>query len=176
MVFWFGLMLYAPVNSYCHVWMVSSLNHTFFLGKLDEAFNPYYMHILSLVTDNNPSWMSGREENGRRNYLMINLHVSMGLGRDQTRNPWICSQTRYWLRYLARQYVISETSIFSLGHNYFCASCFVKFLLFRKNTIHFFYSKTRIVRESDYSPNSAIFMLFQGLVSIKISTNINHGP
>ena len=39
---------------------------------------------------------------------MINLHESMGLGRDRTRDPWICSQTRiccqtrYRLRYAAR--------------------------------------------------------------------------
>ena len=36
---------------------------------------------------------------------MINLHKSMVPGRDQTRDPWICSQTRicnqtrYRLRY-----------------------------------------------------------------------------
>ena len=39
---------------------------------------------------------------------MINLHESMGPGRDQTRDPWICShiricyQTRYRLRHAAR--------------------------------------------------------------------------
>ena len=39
---------------------------------------------------------------------MINLHESMGPGRDRTRDPWICSQTRicsqthYRLRYAAR--------------------------------------------------------------------------
>ena len=27
----------------------------FFLGKLEQAINQYYVHILSLVTDNNPS-------------------------------------------------------------------------------------------------------------------------
>ena len=38
---------------------------------------------------------------------MINLHESMGPGRDRTRDPWICSQTRiccqtrYRLRYAA---------------------------------------------------------------------------
>ena len=31
----FGLMLYIQVISYGHVGMVSSQNHTFFLGKLD---------------------------------------------------------------------------------------------------------------------------------------------
>ena len=39
---------------------------------------------------------------------MISLHKSMGPGRDRTRDPWICSQTRiccqtrYRLRYAAR--------------------------------------------------------------------------
>ena len=38
---------------------------------------------------------SGREqeENDGRNYFMINLHKVMGPGRNQTRDPWICSQT-----------------------------------------------------------------------------------
>ena len=35
-------------------------------------------HILLLVTDNNPSRISWREENYRRNYFMINLHESKG--------------------------------------------------------------------------------------------------
>ena len=60
------------------------------------------MHILSLVTDNSPSWIRGSKENGRRNYFMINLRESMGLGWDQTRDPWICIQTRCQLRYAAR--------------------------------------------------------------------------
>ena len=48
------------------------------------------------------------EEIDRRNYFMINLHESIGPGRDRTRDPWICSQTsfcnqtRYLLRYAAR--------------------------------------------------------------------------
>ena len=44
---------------------------------------------------------------------MINLHESMGQGRDCTRGPWICSQTRiccqtlYRLRYTAQyQYTV----------------------------------------------------------------------
>ena len=53
-----------------------------------------------------------REENDRRNYFMINLHESMGPGRDRTRDPWFCSQTRiccqtrYRLRYAARCRII----------------------------------------------------------------------
>ena len=45
----------SQVNSYGHGEMVSSPNHSFFLGKLEQAFNQYFVHILSLVTDNNPS-------------------------------------------------------------------------------------------------------------------------
>ena len=51
---------------------------------------------------------SWREENGRRNCFMINLQESMGPGQVRTRNRWICnqtricSQTRYWLPYVAR--------------------------------------------------------------------------
>ena len=51
----FGLVLYVLVNSYGHVRTVSSPNHIFILGKLDLAVNQYFVHILSLVTDNNPS-------------------------------------------------------------------------------------------------------------------------
>ena len=34
---------------------------TLFLGKLEQAVNQYFVHILSLVTDNNPSWMNQRK-------------------------------------------------------------------------------------------------------------------
>ena len=34
---------------------VSSPNHIFSRGKLEQAVNQYFVHILSLVTDNNPS-------------------------------------------------------------------------------------------------------------------------
>ena len=33
----------------------------FFLGKLEQAVNHYFVHILSFVTDNNPSWMIQRK-------------------------------------------------------------------------------------------------------------------
>ena len=54
---WFvALSRTVPVNScYGHVGMVSSPNRTFFLGKLDQVVNQYFLYILSLVTDNNPS-------------------------------------------------------------------------------------------------------------------------
>ena len=43
-------MFYIPVNSYGHVETVSSPNHTFSWLSLDQ----YFVHLLSLVTDNNP--------------------------------------------------------------------------------------------------------------------------
>ena len=68
--------------------------------------------------------IQGKEENGRRNYFMINLHESMGPGRDRTREPWICSQTRiccqthYRLRYAARCRAHVSDSQFS-GYGWF---------------------------------------------------------
>ena len=47
------------------------------------------VHIRSL------DWISGREENGYRNYFKIKLYESMGPGRHRTRDPWICCQTRF---------------------------------------------------------------------------------
>ena len=84
----------SHVNSYGHCGRVSSLNHTFSWAGLSKRLTK--------------RCISGREENDCRNYFMINLHESMGPGRDQTRGPWICSQTRicsqtcYRLRYAAR--------------------------------------------------------------------------
>ena len=65
----FGLvfMLNVPVNSFGHVETVSSPNH-FFLGKLDKAVNQYFVHILLLVTDNNPSkFLNEGKENDCKN-------------------------------------------------------------------------------------------------------------
>ena len=42
--FWLGLLPKVPVNSYGHVENVSSSSHTFFLGKLEQAVNQYFMH------------------------------------------------------------------------------------------------------------------------------------
>ena len=39
-------------------------------------------------------WFSGWEENDSSNYFIINLQEIMGPGRDRTRDPWNCSQTR----------------------------------------------------------------------------------
>ena len=57
----FALLLYVPLNSYGCVGSVSSQNHIFFLGKLEQAVHQYFVHIRSLVTDSNPSWMNQRK-------------------------------------------------------------------------------------------------------------------
>ena len=41
-----GVRFYVPINSYGHVEMVSSPNHTFFLGKLDRTVNQYSNEIV----------------------------------------------------------------------------------------------------------------------------------
>ena len=53
----FVVLLYVPSQQLrsWRRWMVSSPNHNFFLGKLVQAVNQNLVHILSLVTDNNPS-------------------------------------------------------------------------------------------------------------------------
>ena len=75
-----GMMLNIPVNSHGHVRTVSSPNHTFFLDNLDRAVYQDFVNIILLVTDNNPSRNSSREKNDCRNYFMIYLQESKGLG------------------------------------------------------------------------------------------------
>ena len=77
--------------------MVSSPNHTFFWASLNQQLTSTSCTYLSLLlTTTLLEWFSKREENDRRNYFMINLQESMGWGWDQTRHPWICSQTRIY--------------------------------------------------------------------------------
>ena len=82
---------------------------------------------------------------------MINLHESMVPGRDRTRDPWncsqtrICSQTRYRLRYAARcnlEYDIAciyprpyMTGLVTGGNTKLCCRGFV-LLLFQSNTVY----------------------------------------
>ena len=54
-LFVFVLLLYFPSQQ---LWSWRDGQFTkphFFLGKLEQAVNQYFVHILSLVTDNNPS-------------------------------------------------------------------------------------------------------------------------
>ena len=72
--------------------------------------NQGFIHKILLITDNNPSWIGGREEYDHRNYFMIHLHESMGTVWDYTGDPWLSSQAHYWLRYVAWHYWICYTS------------------------------------------------------------------
>ena len=57
----FALLLYVPSQQ---LWSWRDGQFTqwhFFLGKLEQAVNEYFVHILSLVTDNNPSEMIQRK-------------------------------------------------------------------------------------------------------------------
>ena len=65
----FVLILNVRVNSYGHVGMVSSPNQTISRASLTKL-----VHILSLVTDNNPSWTSGRR---RMAIEIISWSISM---------------------------------------------------------------------------------------------------
>ena len=110
---WFFVCLFccftSQVNSYGHCGTVSSPNHTFSWASLNKQLtSTSCTYFRLLLTTTLLEWFSGREENDRRNYFMINHHESMGPGRDRTRDPWICSQTRICcqtrnrLRYAAR--------------------------------------------------------------------------
>ena len=119
--FWFDSLRPSQYLWSCRT--VSSPNHTFFLGKLDhlKTVNQYFVHMLALVTDNNLSLISGREEYDRKKYFMINLHESMIPNRDQTRDPRICSQTRissqtrYRLCYAVPQHLIVSSKYFNVN-------------------------------------------------------------
>ena len=70
------------------------------------------MHIISLVTDNNPSWMIQRKGGEWPQKLFHDQSPrKYGTGPGSTRDPWICSQLRicnqtgYRLRYAARSYI-----------------------------------------------------------------------
>ena len=79
LVFLFGLILNVPVNSYGHVGIViyTFPGQYYWLSSLSVLLAHTFARTV-LVTDNNPSWISRREENDRRNYFIINLHVNMG--------------------------------------------------------------------------------------------------
>ena len=64
-----------------------------------------------------------------RNYFIIYLHEGMGQSRNQTCDPWICSQTRncsqthYQLRYAVQIGSFLNTNLFSTIC-LFCDFCF----------------------------------------------------
>ena len=57
--------------------------------------NQYFVHILSIGTDEQPFLNQRKEENDLRKYLMINGQECMGPGQDQTQDPWIGIQICY---------------------------------------------------------------------------------
>ena len=94
--FLFVLILYVKVNSYGHVGMVSSPNHTFFPGQAWLSGWP-----VLCVHNFNCNWLQPflnqqKEGNGRRNYFMINLHKSMGLERDHVLSVWFKTKLICW--------------------------------------------------------------------------------
>ena len=100
----------------------------FFLGKLELAAHKYFVHILSLVTDYNPSWINQRKRREwpyKLFYDQSSRKYGTGPGRDRTGDPWtcsqthICSQTRYKLRYKARQ---TTHVLFVTRHVYYSIS------------------------------------------------------
>ena len=98
----------SQVNSYGHGETVISPNHTFSWASLNKQLTSTSCTYFCLSLTTTLLEFSGREENDRRNYFMINHHESMGPSQDRTRDPWICRetriccQTRYRLRYVAR--------------------------------------------------------------------------
>ena len=91
------LILYVSVNSYGHVETVSSPNHTFSWASLIKWLTSTLHEHTFACNWQQPFLNQQKEENDCRNYFMINLHKRMGLGRNQTCNTWICSQTCYRL-------------------------------------------------------------------------------
>ena len=132
----------SQVNSYGHGGTVSSPNNTFSWASLNKRLTSTSCTYFGLLlTTTHLEWFRGREENDSSNYFTINLHESMGPGRDQTCDPWICSQmpicsqTCYRLGYVARYYhtciweykepLSSTTSLIS----FYRGSCTLLFLL-----------------------------------------------
>ena len=72
-----------------------------------------------------------KEENDRRNYFIINLLESMGPGRDRTRDPWICSQTR--IAWEVNYYI--KTGVVSPVCNYLRPSNNSRQLIFNINAV-----------------------------------------
>ena len=62
-----GLICLCPSQE---LWSCQSIHITTlsFLGKLDEAVNQYFVHILSLVTDNNASMVPGQDRSRGREF------------------------------------------------------------------------------------------------------------
>ena len=73
----------SQVNIYGHGGTVSSPNHTFSWASLKKQLkSTLCTYFCLLLKKTLLEWFSGREENDRENYFMINLHESMGPGSN----------------------------------------------------------------------------------------------
>ena len=84
----FVLLLYVP-SQQLWSWRDSQFTTTLFPG---QAWSNKQLTSTSCTYFRLSSWMI----HDHRNYFMINLHESMGLGQDLTPDPWICSQTHIY--------------------------------------------------------------------------------
>ena len=81
--FLYGLWFNVPFNSYCHVETVSRPNYTFFLSKCrPKRLTSTQWRLISLVTDNTPSWISRRR---RMTKEIISRPISTKHGASQAR-------------------------------------------------------------------------------------------
>ena len=76
---------------------VTSPNHTFFPGQAWlSSLTVLCVHTFHCDWQQ-PLLNQRKVENGRRYYFMINLQDSIRSSWDWTSNPWIYSQTPYWI-------------------------------------------------------------------------------
>ena len=87
-------------KKFCFVWCLTSQSTAMVMSGQSVHlttlfFYQYLMHMLLHVTDKNPSWISGREENGRRNYFKINLHKVWDLRPGSNSRPLYLQSDMY---------------------------------------------------------------------------------
>ena len=120
----FGLRLYLPVNSYGHVKMVSSPNHTFSWANLTKLRAHFFA-----CNWQQPFVNQRKEKNDSGNNFTINLPESMESGRHQNRDPCISSWTRVHYRTWPKKNQIRHEIMWSIwlqlqmkcqAFNYWC--------------------------------------------------------
>ena len=79
-------MFYVTVNRYGHVEMVSPTNHPCLSLQAVLSSLPVLRAHVFACNRAKTLLESAEEENDHRNYFVINLQESMGLGRDQSGN------------------------------------------------------------------------------------------
>ena len=81
------------------MWRRSVHLTTLFPGQAWLSGKPVLCAQTFTCNKQQPFLYQRKEVNDCRNYFMIDLYKSMRPGRDQTRNPWLCSWTRYRMCY-----------------------------------------------------------------------------